>query len=519
MNTKNIMKALAMAMLMPAMLFTSCSKDKEVIPTIDDNTAKKGYPLQVTVNVTCENDDTPAGSSKTMRAEYNESTKKLEFSAGDKLFVYGSETSAGSFAGTLDWVSEGTFSGTMTIEHEWAGTSDALFSAASTISATLLPAGYGTYGYLTIKNSGYDAYVYPAPANAFAASTKAAGVEQLSLEEAAIYSSGFALSPQNAILNFTITGLTPNTGVTATLNSGSGMYILNLVSGNVTANAAGEATFAMGVTGGTYNIKDLTLSIGGNTIDITNSSKTLVAGNIYNITRSVIAYPIDLSDATSVCVGNVVTTDAKVYPTVAAATADSKTAVAIIAYVGSAGSVDASSASYKGLAIALSDANSGSECAWAGTNANCLSSQTSDITSALGFKNGISCTGTLTGDGHTHAAAAAAASNNSASAPTGTSGWFLPSMGQWNLIVQGLATMKTGSAVTTDLPHNTDNDTYKASNLNSVITAAGGTGFGEHAYWSSTEVDANNAWYMYFKDGCASYGIKDSRHVRSVLAF
>jgi hypothetical protein len=204
---------------------------------------------------------------------------------------------------------------------------------------------------------------------------------------------------------------------------------------------------------------------------------------------------------------------------VAAATADSKTAVAIIAYVGSAGSVDASSASYKGLAIALSDANSGSECAWAGTNANCLSSQTSDITSALGFKNGISCTGTLTGDGHTHAAAAAAASNNSASAPTGTSGWFLPSMGQWNLIVQGLATMKTGSAVTTDLPHNTDNDTYKASNLNSVITAAGGTGFGEHAYWSSTEVDANNAWYMYFKDGCASYGIKDSRHVRSVLAF
>ena len=51
MNTKNIMKALAMAMLMPAMLFTACSKDKEVTPTIDDNTAKKGYPLLILVQI------------------------------------------------------------------------------------------------------------------------------------------------------------------------------------------------------------------------------------------------------------------------------------------------------------------------------------------------------------------------------------------------------------------------------------------------------------------------------------
>ena len=513
------MKALAMAMLMPAMLFTSCGKDKEVTPTIDDDTVKDGYELQVTVNVTCENDNTPAGSSKTMRAEYNGESNKLEFSTGDKLFVMGSQASAGSFAGTLDWVSDGNFSGTITTKNEYTGTADALLSGASSASATLLPAGYGSYGYLTIKNSGYNAYIETAQDYAFA-TTKAAGVEQLSLEKAATYSNGFALSPQNAILNFTITGLTPNSGVTATLKVEVMSDFINLVSGSVTTNAAGEAIFAMGVTGDTYDIQYLSLSIGGNTIDITNSSITLVAGKIYNITRSTIAYPIDLGDATSVCVGNVVTTDAKVYPTVADATAASKTAVAIIAYVGSVGSVDASNGSYKGLAIALSDANGGNTCQWAEVSVNCVS-QTDNLATALSYKNGITCTGTLTSDGHSshnHTAAAAATSNNSTAAPTGTSGWFLPSMGQWNLIVQGLATMKTGTAVTTDLGEEA-NDNYKASNLNSVITRAGGTGFGGYGYWSSTEKTNNRAWYMYFQDGSVSSGTKGAMHVRSVLAF
>ena len=294
MKTTHIMKALAMAMLMPAMLFTACSKDKEVTPTIDDDTVKDGYELQVTVNVTCENDNTPAGSSKTMRAEYNGESNKLEFSTGDKLFVMGSQASAGSFAGTLDWVSDGNFSGTITTKNEYTGTADALLSGASSASATLLPAGYGSYGYLTIKNSGYNAYIETAQDYAFA-TTKAAGVEQLSLEKAATYSNGFALSPQNAILNFTITGLTPNSGVTATLKVEVMSDFINLVSGSVTTNAAGEAIFAMGVTGGTYDIQYLSLSIGGNTIDITNSSITLVAGKIYNITRSAAPAATDLS--------------------------------------------------------------------------------------------------------------------------------------------------------------------------------------------------------------------------------
>ena len=84
METKNIFKSLAMAMLLPAMLLTTaCSNDDFTVN--DDNnvtTAKQGYTLPVTVNVTREGD-------ATMRATYTESTGKLSFSAGDQLFILG----------------------------------------------------------------------------------------------------------------------------------------------------------------------------------------------------------------------------------------------------------------------------------------------------------------------------------------------------------------------------------------------------------------------------------------------
>lgn len=86
--------------------------------------------------------------------------------------------------------------------------------------------------------------------------------------------------------------------------------------------------------------------------------------------------------------------------------------------------------------------------------------------------------------------------------------------------MQGLATKKTGSAVTTDLAH-TANDAYKAANLNSVITDAGGEVFVSYAdYWASTEKSAASAWYISFLNGYASYGSKNSTcYVRSVIAF
>ena len=111
MKTKNIFKTVAFAMLMPAMLLTTaCSSEDDLVNnTAGESTAStKGYPFPVTVNVSREGDK---GSN---RASYNESTRKLEFSEGDKLFVEGSHYDADKFAGTLDYDAvSGKFSGTM----------------------------------------------------------------------------------------------------------------------------------------------------------------------------------------------------------------------------------------------------------------------------------------------------------------------------------------------------------------------------------------------------------------------
>ena len=217
-------------------------------------------------------------------------------------------------------------------------------------------------------------------------------------------------------------------------------------------------------------------------------------------------------------VGEIVCSDGLAY---AAADKDNLptgvTAVAIVAYLGDG---DTSDNTYNnGLAIAMSNANGGSGCDWGdwGATYHCVS-ESNDIATAIGYKDGISSTNTLTTDGHTHNAATAAASNNGTAAPTGTSGWFLPSIGQWNLIVQGLASKKAGSAVTTDITKWDDNDTYKASNLNSVITDAGGTGFNGD-YHSSTQYDSEECWHMCISSGSAwNYAFYAGDYVRSVLA-
>ncbi len=285
MKTKNIFKTLAMALLMPAMLLTTACSNSDDDDVINNNenivnnteqTAQKGYPLQVTVNVTREGDEA------TTRASYNESTKKLSFSAGDKLYVMGTETTAGQFSGTLDMVSAGTFSGTITTKNPYSGTAHALFTAATDVRAALLPAGYGTPGYFSIvKYNGYDDDLILDKNKAFATS-KAAAVEQFSDEYALEYSDGFTLSPYNAILYFNISGLSASTSVDVALTGPSSLNI----TGSVTTNGSGEATFAVGVDGGT-DFNNLSLTVGGNDIALASGSKTLTAGKIYNVNRAV----------------------------------------------------------------------------------------------------------------------------------------------------------------------------------------------------------------------------------------
>ena len=280
MKTKTIFKALALAMLMPAMLLTTaCSSEDDALNNTanTENTINKGYALPVTINVSRQGDDA------TTRATFDGS--KLSFGTGDKLFVQGSyNEGAYIFAGMLDYVSDGKFSGTIMTQTEWTGTPEELLSADGGANATLLPARYGEYGYLSIEDEGsYYAYLSENPNKAFATS-KATAVEQFSWEDDNDYSSGFELTPVNAILNFTITGLAASTEVDVSFSYSNYPEDI-VVFGKVTTDGDGTATFAIGIIYGN-NLKDCTLTVDGNAITLPN--KEVEAGKIYNITRNAI---------------------------------------------------------------------------------------------------------------------------------------------------------------------------------------------------------------------------------------
>ncbi len=336
MNRKNIFKMLAAAMLMPAMLLTTaCSSEDDALNTPTENIAKKGYIIPVTINVTRQGD--AAGT----RASFNETSKKLEFTTGDKLYVSGSNTIAGQYAGTLDYDAvSGKFSGIITTKNEYTGT----IEAGS--YAILLPNGYESYGFFSYtENNGYDAALVLDYRYAFSL-TKAAAVEQFSLEVGSYTSgTGFTLTPNCAVLNFTINGLAASNEVTVVFNDGS-----RDVSGNVTTDASGTATFAIGLLQN-INLNKCTLTVDGNAITLVSESKVVEAGKIYNITRSAAA----AAGITNPAVGQVIGSDGKNYA-VDATLPTGVTKVAMIAYVSGS----------NGLAIQLSSSPESKN--WAGAN-------------------------------------------------------------------------------------------------------------------------------------------------------
>ena len=307
MKTKTIFKMLAFAMMMPAMLFTTaCSSDDDAVNN-NENTQKKYYEIPVTVTVTRQGDVT--------RATYNEGTKTLSFSTGDKLFVNGHHETAGFFAGALDLLSasDGTFEGTVIAQSSYTGTAEAFLKETGTHAfATLLPAGYENYDYLKFKlnDNPVDEITSPYTSvstiidNSLLPLDKAEAVAQLSHEYASNYDDYvFALRPQRPVICCTITGLPAETSVPVFYD---GKYID--VSGNITTDGSGTATFAFtDFTGADSPLG--TLTVNGNAIDLP-SNKALEAGKIYNINRSAApAGPVtytELKDGDVLHVGDII---------------------------------------------------------------------------------------------------------------------------------------------------------------------------------------------------------------------
>lgn len=208
------------------------------------------------------------------------------------------------------------------------------------------------------------------------------------------------------------------------------------------------------------------------------TEKTYASGNGYSVSWRMTPI-LPFTEATANDVGRVIAIDGKVYDNTTIATAVNTTAVAIISYVGNPGAVGVGW--YRGLAIGMSD-YTGGRVVW-------------------------------------DAAASVAEKNNDTVVPGGTSGWFLPSIAQLEKVCQGLATKKKGTAVTAELSV-VANENYTYTNLNSIITGAGGRGFVDRAYCTSTASNETTAWYFSFRTGKLSEKPKaDVGDVRSVIAF
>lgn len=190
--------------------------------------------------------------------------------------------------------------------------------------------------------------------------------------------------------------------------------------------------------------------------------------------------------------------------------------VAVVAYAGDAAGV---AAPYThGLALALQDTAALTWCSQ--TAETCLDEQATDLASALASMGGLTATALLAAHAdHTHTAANAASNYRFGGAvsagdhPVGTSQWFLPSLGQWNLMVKAMSSSET------DLS-SSQNAGYIAAEVSGIITAAGGDALQSALYWSSTEKSASDAWYVSFENGKVQGGDKvEAYPVRAVLAF
>ena len=474
MKTKTILQTLALAMLMPMMLLTTaCSNSDDENINTENPASTKGYALPVTINVTRQGD-------ATTRATFDGS--KLSFSAGDKLFVHGfyDEDNLYDFAGVLTWQSGDTFSGTIYLEGPFEGTAEELLSSALGADATLLPAGYGGYGFLSIDNEGTcDASLNLDRTKTFAL-TKATAVEQFSEEFAEEYNNGFALSPERAIVCFTISGLEANKEVAVSFkcNHPWGAEYSWSIDDNVTVDATGVATFAVGMAKD-ENFTNYSLTVDGNAITLP-ADKEVEAGKIYNVSRSVAPAPAYtlLSAATTEDVGKVVCADGHLH-TAKTAVPDGCTAVGILGKVTETG---------HGLILALQDATS--------QNWNTINGWTSTTNFA----------GTTLKVLPDDAARGSLASYTTLGA-TAVSNWAVAQKSDYDAIFTNLGST-TGDS---------DGMTYDA-NVNAYITTGVGGDAISGANWSTSEDYGSTAWNF----GSACWGNEskaESLCVRPVLGF
>lgn len=216
--------------------------------------------------------------------------------------------------------------------------------------------------------------------------------------------------------------------------------------------------------------------------------------------------------------GNVIGANGKFYKNMSAAVSKGTTAAAIIAYIGD----DTAEAGYThGLAIAMKDAG-GSTKRWRTSGSETDNENQYMVASyAIAAKESGSAI-TASHNSSNYPAFQAALENSftvdeglSTAAPSGTSGWFMASLFQWNQIIKGL----TGES--TDL-NGMSNSKLKGDAFNSKLSSAGVaySALTDLYYWTCTEYNAASAWRYEKGVGLISSNTKTYfNSVRPILAF
>ena len=218
-----------------------------------------------------------------------------------------------------------------------------------------------------------------------------------------------------------------------------------------------------------------------------------------------------------------------------------KTPIGVIAYLDKEGTDDdeiteKSNGAGHGLVLCLK--NAASNVAWSTNISSQAYTGNAFVTDVAGLKrsegvSGYSATAALATDATTYPVAAAAKNYTTLTAPTGTTGWFLPSAQQLVKMIEGLGGLDDGAP---NMGSYFDNNHEGADKWENAIKKAGDGKYDSMTsnyllYWSSSEksvgyavilaVDARGtggsygfAWLDYGKDGTS-----DMFLVRPVLAF
>jgi uncharacterized protein (TIGR02145 family) len=246
-------------------------------------------------------------------------------------------------------------------------------------------------------------------------------------------------------------------------------------------------------------------------------------------TWSLAVAPHALADVTSADLGSLVGADGNIYTTASQIAAAGTTAIGVIAYLDDPTTTaddeitEKSNGGGHGLVLCLKDAASEVEWSTETSAVEFTGQEVTDNTSLMRLTNVSGYSNTMTLAAKTDAAtkypAAYQAKNYTGlTAPTGTTGWFLPSAQQWVKILQALGgldgttedlTIKLSTISSESFDSNKTSVTKwenafakaGAGNYDDMIVKDGGIG---HLFWSSSENSAEKAINLYISNSNSS---------------